>query len=98
MKTNVHAVNFDISEKLQAYIAKKTKNYDKKLDTNAELDIRLSVTKPESARNKETSIRILGLSGAGELFAQKTCDTFEEGIDETLEALDRQLEKYKNKR
>ena len=32
-----------------------------------------------------------------ELFAQKVCDTFEQGIDECLEALDKQLEKHKDR-
>ena len=41
------------------------------------------------------AIRITGMGA--ELFAQKTCDTFEQAIDECLEALDRQLEKQKDK-
>ncbi|MDE6447259.1 MAG: HPF/RaiA family ribosome-associated protein, partial [Muribaculaceae bacterium] len=33
-----------------------------------------------------------------EVFASKTCDTFEEAIDLCIEALERQLEKIKEKK
>ncbi len=95
MKLTVQAVNFDIAEKLQAYIEKKTKKYGKLLDEGAELEFRLTVVKPESEHNKETQLRILGVGQS--IFAQKVCDTFEQGVDETLEAVERQLEKLKNK-
>ncbi len=95
MKLTVQAVNFDIAEKLEKYIEKKTKKYPKILDEGAELEFRLTVVKPESEKNKETQIRILGMGGT--LFAQKTCDSFEQGIDECLDAIDHQLEKAKNK-
>jgi putative sigma-54 modulation protein len=31
------------------------------------------------------------------LFASKTCDTFEESIDEAVEALEKQLKRHKDK-
>ena len=33
----------------------------------------------------------------GELYANKVCDTFEEAVDLCLEALEKQLVKYKEK-
>jgi hypothetical protein len=50
----------------------------------------MSVIKPQTNLNKEVKIRIAGL------FAEKTADTFEEGIDACLNALEGQLEKRKN--
>ena len=70
MKINIQAVNFTIADKLNAYIEKKTKHFDKKIGENAEMEIRLSVVKPETNHNKETHIRILGVGK--ELFAQKS--------------------------
>ena len=95
MKLDKQAVNFDIAERLEKYIEKKTRRYEKLLPETAELIIRMTVVKPETNLNKETQIRILGVGQ--ELFAEKTCDTFEQGIDECLEALDRQLEKLKDR-
>ena len=95
MKLNVKAVNFEIAERLEKHIAKKTKRYEKLLPESAEMEIRLTVVKPETNLNKETTIRVLGLGS--ELFAQKVCDTFEEGIDDCLEAVEKQLEKRKDK-
>ena len=95
MKLNVKAVNFETAERLEKYIEKKTRRYEKLLSPSAELEIRMTVVKPETNLNKETAIRIMGMGT--ELFAQKVCDTFEQGIDECLEALDKELEKHKDR-
>ena len=96
MKLTIQAVNFEIAERLEKYITKKTNRYNKVL-TNpaAEMEIRMTVVKPETALNKQTQIRILG--NGPEMFAEKTCDTFEQGIDLSLEALDRQIERLKDR-
>ena len=96
MKLKTQAVNFEIAERLEKYIEKKTRRYEKLLvSPSAEMEIRMSVVKPETNLNKETQIRVLGVGP--EIFVQKTCDTFEQGIDECLEAIDRQIEKMKDK-
>ena len=51
--------------------------------------------KPEVAENKEAGIKILIPNG--EFYASKVCDTFEEAIDLDVEALVKQLVKYKEK-
>ena len=95
MKLNTQAVNFEMAERLEKHIEKKTRRYEKLLTPSAEMDIRMTVVKPETNLNKETTIRIIGMGS--EMFAQKTCDTFEQGIDECLEALEKQIEKLKDK-
>lgn len=96
MKLNVKPVNFEIAERLEKYITKKTARYDKLLNNpSAEMEIRMTVIKPESALNKQTQIRIIG--NGPEMFAEKTCDSFEQGIDLALEALDKQIEKLKDR-
>lgn len=95
MKLNTQAVNFEMAERLEKHIEKKTRRYEKLLTPSAEMNIRMTVVKPETNLNKETTIRIIGIGQ--ELFAQKTCDTFEQGIDECLEALEKQVEKAKDK-
>ena len=95
MKLITQAVNFEIAAHLEKYIEKKTRRYENLLSPSAELEIRMTVVKPETNLNKETAIRILGMGM--DLYAQKVCDTFEQGIDECLEALDKQLEKLKDR-
>ncbi len=95
MKLNTQAVNFEMAERLEKHIEKKTRRYEKLLTPSAEMDIRMTVVKPETNLNKETTIRIIGMGP--EMFAQKTCDTFEQGIDECLEALEKQVEKLKDR-
>ena len=95
MKLTIKAVNFEIAEHLDKYIENKTLRYEKLLSPSAELEIRMTVVKPETNLNKETAIRIVGMGM--ELFAQKVCDTFEQGVDECLAALDKQLEKLKER-
>lgn len=95
MKLNTQAVNFEIAERLEKHIEKKTRRYEKLLPESAEMEIRMTVVKPETNLNKETAIRVLGFGA--EIFAQKVCDTFEEGIDDCLEAIEKQIEKRKDK-
>ena len=59
------------------------------------VEVSLKVVKPEVAENKEAGIKILIPNG--EFYASKVCDTFEEAIDLDVEALGKQLVKYKEK-
>lgn len=95
MKTSIQAVNFDIAEKLEKYIAKKTAKFDKLLDDTVELQLHLKVVKRETNMNKEAQAKLIGFGG--EFFAQKTADTFEEGIDDVLDAISRQIRRHKEK-
>ncbi len=96
MKLTIKAVNFDMAEKLEKYIDKKTKRYEKLLGESGELEVRMDVIKRETALNKETKVRILGLGQ--DLFASEVCDTFEQGLDQSLDAISRQLERLKEKK
>jgi ribosome-associated translation inhibitor RaiA len=59
--------------------------------------VNLRLIKPETALNKEAGIK-LTVPGTPDLFASKTADSFEEAIDLALEALEKQLEKNKDKK
>ena len=95
MDINIQAIHFEASEKLQDFIVKKTTKLGKFSDEIRKVEVSLKVVKPETAMNKETQI-IVNLPGK-DLIAQEICDTFEEGIDRTLDSLTRQLSKYKEK-
>ena len=63
--------------------------------TNAE--VTLKVVKPETAMNKEASIKLI-MPRTEDLFANKVADTFEEAVDMAVDALKRQLEKTKKEK
>lgn len=89
MKLNVQAVNFETAKQLEDFIEKKTARFGRHLRENDELSIRLSLIKPATNLNKQADVRV------GDIFASKTCDTFEEAISSALEAIEARLEKRK---
>ena len=95
MKLRIQSINFDATEKLEAYIDKKTKKLEKFFDEIKTVEVYLKVTKPETAANKQAEIKVTAPNA--EFFASKTCDTFEEAVDLGLEAIEKQVMKYKEK-
>lgn len=95
MEIKIQSIHFDATEKLQAFIQKKLEKIGKAADEVRKAEVVLKVEKPETAKNKQTSIK-LSLKGT-DLFVEKTCDTFEEGVDLCVDSLLRQTEKYKEK-
>ncbi|HAC22628.1 MAG: ribosome hibernation-promoting factor, HPF/YfiA family [Tannerellaceae bacterium] len=95
MEVRIQAIHFDASSQLESFITKKVSKLDHIYDGIVEADVVLRVVKPESALNKEASIKLLVKND--ELFAEKVCDTFEEAIDLVVDALAKQLGKYKEK-
>ncbi|MDR0939574.1 MAG: ribosome-associated translation inhibitor RaiA [Mediterranea sp.] len=95
MEIRVQSIHFDATEQLQAFIQKKVTKLERFYEDITRAEVSLKVTKPETAANKEAGIKLLVPNG--ELYASKVCDTFEEAIDLDVEALEKQLIKYKEK-
>jgi putative sigma-54 modulation protein len=95
METKIQSIRFDATEKLQAFIQKKTAKLEKSFEDIKKVEVQLKVVKPATALNKQTSITVTVPGNT--LFVEKTCDTFEEGVDLCVDALRVQLEKYKEK-
>lgn len=91
MRISIQAVNFEMAQKLEQFIQKKTARFGKHLSDDEEVIIRMTVDKPATAHNKTTSVRI------GDLFAEKTADTFEDGLHECLDAMEHQIERRDSK-
>lgn len=91
----IQAVNFDASSKLKGFVNKKVEKLERLSDIIIDAEVVLKVVKPETANNKEASVK-LNIKG-GELFAGKTADSFEEALVLSVEALERQLKKTKEK-
>ena len=97
METKINAIHFDISEKLTSFINKKIDKLTRRYPNVMSAEVSLRVVKPETALNKEAIVRLM-VPQEPDQVATKTADTFEEAIDLCMEALDRQLEKVKNKK
>ena len=95
MDIKIQSIHFDATEKLQSFIEKKLEKVGKACDDARKSEVVLKVLKPETAKNQQTSIT-LPWKGS-ELFLEKICDTFEEGVDLCVDSLLRQVEKYKEK-
>lgn len=97
MEVKIKAIHFDITEKLVAFINKKMEKVARRYETINEAEVTLKVVKPETAMNKEAGIK-LAIPSASDLFASKTADSFEEAVDLCLDALEKQLEKNKDRK
>jgi len=94
MEVRIQALHFDAAEKLKDFAQKKVSKLEKYSDI-IDAEIILKVVKPEVSNNKEASVKLNVKNG--EFFANKTADTFEEAIDLSIEALEKQLVKFKEK-
>lgn len=96
MNIQIQAIKFDATEKLQQFITKKISKIERLYDQISTAEVILKVVKPETSENKEAEITLIAPNQ--KFFASKVCDTFEEAVDETIEALEKQIEKAKAKK
>ena len=95
MEIRIQSIHFDATEKLQDFAEKKIAKLEKTLEDIKKVEVQLKVVKPATAQNKETSLDV-AVPGTT-LHVEKICDTFEQGIDECVDAMRVQLAKYKEK-
>jgi putative sigma-54 modulation protein len=95
MSAKVHSVHFDADIKLINFINEKVDKLSVFFDNIVSKEVFLRLDKSEDKANKVAEIRIL-LPGK-ELFAKKQSKSFEEATDLAVEALRRQVRKYKGK-
>ena len=97
MEVRIQAIHFEIAERLTAFINKKAERLTRHNPSIAVVDVTLKVVKPETDMNKEAIIKI-NTPQHDDLVASKTADSFEEAVDLAIEALERQLEKRKDRK
>ena len=95
MEIKIQSIHFDTTEKLETFIEKKISKLEKSYEDIQKVEVQLKVVKPATALNKETSIKVY-VPGQ-RFFVEKTCDTFEEGVDLVVDAMKVQLTKHKEK-
>ena len=95
MKVNVQSVNFNVDEKLILFTEQKLSKLEGHYNKIISADVFMKVENTKEKENKITEI-LLNVPGS-EFVAKKTCKTFEEGVDQCLSSLERQLDKLKSK-
>ena len=96
MEIIINSVHFTADKKLVDFVNKKVNKLDTFFDGIINAEVTLKLLKPETARNKISEIKI-SIPGNGYLFAKKKADTFEEATDLAIEAIRKQLGKFKEK-
>ena len=97
MTVRIQAINFEISERLTDFINKKADRLARHYPDLDTFDVNLKVVKPETAMNKEATIRA-SVPGSYEMVGNKIADSFEEAVDTAITAIERQLEKKKTQK
>jgi len=95
MKVKITSVHFKTDSKLDEFIQEKVSRlagfYEGIL--SSEVILRLDNNDKQENKIAEIKLKVRG----NDLFAKKQCKTFEEAIDDSVEALRKQVNKYKEK-
>ncbi len=95
MKVKISSVHFKADVKLEDFIKEKTAKLANLFDGVIGFDVILRTDAATNNENKIAEIRVL-IPG-NDLFAKKQARTFEEAVDNTVDALKRQMKKHKEK-
>jgi len=95
MNVQINSVSFKADQKLQDFIKGKIEKLLRFYNYAIGSEVTLKVDANEKPDNKIVEIRFL-VKG-NDLFASKQCSTFEEAVDQTIDALKRQIDKRKEK-
>lgn len=96
MEVKINSVHFNADQKLLEFVNKKVSKLDTFFDGIIKAEVTLKVAKPETTKNKVSELKLLTPS-MGNLFAKKQADSFEEAIDLAIDAIKKQIAKYKEK-
>ena len=96
MNIKINSVHFDADKKLEDFIEKKITKVVERHNEITSIGVILKLDNGNSDDNKITEIKV-DLKGK-EIFVKKQANSFEEATDIAIEALRRQLKKYKEKR
>ncbi len=96
MNIKIHSLHFDADKKLLDFVDSKINKLSQYEDKILNVEVFLRLNKSADMGNKVAEIKIE--IARGDVFAKKQCKTFEEAVDQTVEALRRQLVKQKQKK
>jgi putative sigma-54 modulation protein len=95
MNIIINSVHFKADKKLESFIKDRLEKLHKFFDEVIGAEVKLKLDNTDSPENKIVEMRLV-IKG-NDLFALKEAKSFEEASDNAVEALRRQLVKYKEK-
>ena len=95
MRVNITSVHFKADSKLENFIEKKVGKLSGMIEGVMGSEVTLKLEHSETRENKIAEIRLL-IKGY-DLYAKKQSNTFEQATDTAIDALKKQLEKYKDR-
>jgi len=95
MEVQIQSVGFKADASLKEFTTQKVNKLDTFSDTLISAEVFFKVVNTKDEENKEAEIRI-AIPG-NDLFAKKVGKSFEEAVDNSVEALRRQIKKLKGK-
>ncbi len=95
MKLQMHSIHFDADGKLINFIQKKADKLETYYDQIIDGEVFMRLDKNDKSENKIVEIK-LNVPGR-QFFAKSQTDSFEAAADDSVEALRRQIKKYKEK-
>lgn len=96
MNVKIQSVKFDADAKLVDFIQHKMSKLDRFVERATSADVILKLDKDFEKGNKVVTITV-SVPG-GEFVAESRCKSFEEAVDQSIDALKHQIEKYKDKK
>lgn len=95
MNIKIQSIKFDADKKLTDFVEKKVNKIERYFDNIVDVEVFLRLQNSQELDNKVAEIRIK-VPGS-DLFAQRQSKTFEEAIDDCVDALKTQILKHKDK-
>ena len=95
MKVSISSLHFKADIKLEEFIKEKVSKFPTLFDGVLGCDVILKLDQASNNENKIAEIRVL-IPG-NDLFAKKQAKSFEEAIDNSVDALKRQIKRRKEK-
>lgn len=95
MNIQIQSVKFDADQKLIDFVQHKVGKLDRKIDNSTGAEVTLKLDKDDAAGNKVVMLK-LAIPGH-ELVAERRSRSFEESVDLCVDAIKRQIERYKEK-
>jgi putative sigma-54 modulation protein len=95
MNVQIQSVHFDADKKLVGFINDKVNKLNHFHDGIIQAEVILKIDKDSHSENKIAELK-LHIAG-DDLFAKRKCKTFEEAVDDCVEAIRKQVQKNKEK-
>lgn len=95
MKVNLQAVNFNVDRKLVDFIQEKLDKLEKYYDKIVSAEVFLKLENTSDKENKTVEIKVI--VPGDDFIVKKTAKSFEEGVDLSVDSLERAIVKRKEK-